>query len=228
MGPFEPVAFEAVTEPRQLKVFADPLRVRVLNRLKQRPATNQQVADALGEPQAKVLYHVRFLLAAGLIRLVEQRVRGGNVEKFYRATARLYGLRPGQPDAAAGLAAATLEAAVQEVSASEAAWPHQPPDWETRRAQLSPEREAEFLDRFRALVAEYWGGPAGTADATADATGAVEDPGAPWRCFAAVLYRDPAAPAAAEQDRAEPSPATKGQDAADSAPAERSPADRAS
>src|SRR5829696_5979233 len=94
MDTFLSEPFLVVDDPQQIKAFTDPLRVRVLVMLAERAATNQQVANLLGEPQAKVLYHLRFLLDAGLIRLVEQRVKGGNVEKYYRATARSYGLRP--------------------------------------------------------------------------------------------------------------------------------------
>src|SRR5215472_2003094 len=94
MEPFEPVPLQVISDPQQLKAFTDPLRIRVVNFLKPRAATNQQIADALGEPQAKVLYHIRFLLDAGLIRLVDQQIRGGNVEKYYRALAHLFALRP--------------------------------------------------------------------------------------------------------------------------------------
>lgn len=198
MEPFEPQPFRVVTDPQQLKAFTDPLRVRVLNQLRERAATNQQVAAALGEPHAKVLYHVRFLLDAGLIRLVDRRIKGGNVEKYYRAVARLFGLRPDEDMAASGLVGAVFEAVRQEVTASEQAWPDQRVSWETRRVRLPPERAEEFYHRFLALVAEYWGGPASLAD---DAAGQVaapdEDPTAPPLCFAAVIYRDPAEPGAA-------------------------------
>lgn len=197
MEPFEPQPFRVVTDPQQLKAFTDPLRVRVLNQLKQRAATNQQVAAALGEPHAKVLYHVRFLLDAGLIRLVDQRIKGGNVEKYYRAVARLFGLRPDEDTAAAGLVGAAFEGVRQEVAASEQAWPDQPVSWETRRVRLPPARADEFYRRFTALVAEYWGGPASLAEGDAGAVAiAEEDPAAPTLCFAAVLYRDPAESAA--------------------------------
>lgn len=191
MDSFVPVPFQLVSEPRQLKAFADPLRVRVIHLLAAEPMTNQQLADRLGEPQAKVLYHLRFLLDAGLIKRVEERVRGGNVEKYYRATARLYGLRPG-PDEYSTFAASMLESVLQEVAASEAAWPDQPIEWENRRLRLSPARAEEFNRRLLDLLAEYWGGPdSDDPNDVARARGAEEDPAAPRLCFAAVLYREP-------------------------------------
>ncbi len=188
-----PYPFQIVTDPQQLRAFTDPLRVRILNMLKDEPATNQQIAHALGEPQAKVLYHIRFLVDVGLIRLVEQRIKGGNVEKYYRAVARLFGLRDGD-HATPGIAVATLEAAQQEAAASEAAWPGEPPSSESRRGRLSPERAHEFHDRLLGLIAEYWGGPDPQAMEGGEVAEPDEDPNAPALCFTAVIYRDPTKP----------------------------------
>lgn len=191
MESFVPVPFQLVSAPRQLKAFADPLRGSIVRLLTQEAMTNQQLADRLGEPQAKVLYHIRFLLDVDLITLVEERIRGGNVEKYYRATARLYGLRPG-PDEPATFAAAMLESVLQEVAASEATWPDQPVEWESRRLRLAPARAREFNRRLLALLGDYWGGPdPEDPDDVGKAQIAEEDPEAPRLCFAAVLYREP-------------------------------------
>ena len=155
---FEPAAFQTVSEPKQLKAFSDPLRARLLRLLSNRPATNQQLADAVGEPQAKVLHHGRTLLNAGLIVLVEERIRGGNVEKYYRATARLYAFRP-TPDETAPLAGAVFDSVTQEVVSAATRWPDSPPTWEGRRARIAPARLEEFKERLQALIAEYWGTP---------------------------------------------------------------------
>lgn len=157
---FEPAPFQVVSAPRQLKAFTDPIRNRVLHILANQEATNQQLASLIDEPQAKVLHHVRFLLDVGLIVLVEQRVRGGNVEKFYRATARTYGFRP-DPSAIETLSGpvsgAVFESVTQELVASLKLWPDQPLYWETRRGRLTAERVQEFDKRLLALIAEFWG-----------------------------------------------------------------------
>ncbi len=133
---------------------------------------------------------MRFLLDVGLIRLVVERVKGGNVEKYYRATARLFGLRPPTEFGREGLASAALDAVRQEVAASEAAWPDVPVPWETRRLRLPADRVDEFYGRLVSLVREYWGGP--DTDGTASGAASVEeDASAPGVCFAAVIYRDP-------------------------------------
>ncbi|MDQ3525397.1 MAG: transcriptional regulator, partial [Chloroflexota bacterium] len=156
-------------------------RNRILHILADRPATNQQLAAALGDSQAKVLHHVRFLLDVELIRLVEQRVTGGNVEKYYRASARLYGFRP-EPSGMETLSGAVFEAVTQEVVASLSLWPEQDIGWEGRGARLSTERLKEFDSRLLALLAEYWGGPD---------TPAPDDPDGELMAFATVTYRFP-------------------------------------
>lgn len=177
----EPVPYQVISEPQQLKAFADPLRIRIMHILADRPATNQQLATALGEPGAKVLHHVRALLAADLIRLVDQRISGGNVEKYYRATAHLYGFRPG-PDDSETLSGAMFDSVTQELVASLRLWPEQGVNWEGRRARISADRLEEFNSRLRDLIAEYWGGPDGTA---------ANDPDGELMSFAAVSYRFP-------------------------------------
>ena len=179
--PFEPVPFQIVSDPQQLKAFTDPLRNRILHILSNREATNQQLAAALDQPQARVLHHVRYLLDAKLIRLVDQRIKGGNVEKYYRATARLYGFRP-DPEGSETLPGAVLESVTQEVMASLSLWPQQNLGWEGRRVRLTPERLKEFDDRLLALIAEYWGGPDRPAR---------DDPDGEQMAFAAVTYRFP-------------------------------------
>jgi len=186
---FEPVPFQVISDPGQLKAFTDPLRIRVINILREREATNQQIADALGEPHAKVLHHVRYLLDAGLIKLVETKISGGNVEKYYRATAHLYGIRPGEPEESREMPGAMFQAIQQEIVASQVAWPEEFIPWETRRARLSAERQDEFYRKLMALIAEYWGGPSNPDDPV-DAS-PLEDPSLPIQCFAAVMYRDP-------------------------------------
>ncbi len=178
---YQPDPFRIVSDPRQLKALSDPLRNRVLRILADREATNQQLAEMLDQPQAKVFHHVRVLLDTGLIRLVDQRIRGGNVEKYYRASARLFGFRPG-PEETAPLAGAVFESITQELVASVTLWPDPPPIWEGRRARIPADRLAEFEERLRALIEEYWGSPEKPAE---------DNPDADTMAFIALTYRFP-------------------------------------
>lgn len=182
---FEPAPFQVVSDLRQLKAFTDPIRNRLLHILASQEATNQQLAAMLDEPQAKVLHHVRFLIDVGLIALIEERVRGGNVEKFYRATARVYGFRPDPADIetiTGPVSGAMFESVTQELVASLKLWPDQPHYWGTRRGRLTPERVKEFDERLLALIAEFWG-DLGEPDA--------DEPDGELMALATTIYRFP-------------------------------------
>jgi DNA-binding transcriptional ArsR family regulator len=142
MNEFEPLATQLIDDPRQIKAFTDPLRVRVLVVLAERAATNQQVADALGEPQAKVLYHIRFLLDIGLLKLVDTRIKGGNVEKYYRAVARSFSIQP-TPELRGHVIGAEFQMLGDELAHSTQAWPGQ--QWVAMHARQLSRAQAEEL-----------------------------------------------------------------------------------
>ncbi|MCP5096604.1 MAG: helix-turn-helix domain-containing protein [Chloroflexi bacterium] len=73
-----------------VKLLSDPRRLAILQLLMQQPATLTQIGHALGSYPAKVRHHVKKLTSAGLIDLVETRIVGGTVEKYYQATAKAY------------------------------------------------------------------------------------------------------------------------------------------
>ena len=60
-----------------------PTRWRILGRLLEGPASNQELARALGAAKGTISHHVRVLDRAGLIRVVEERRVRGVVEKRY-------------------------------------------------------------------------------------------------------------------------------------------------
>jgi DNA-binding transcriptional ArsR family regulator len=106
----------------QIRALAHPERQRVLRLLTTGSMTNKQLADTLGESPARLHFHVRELLAAGLIELVEERPKGGVLEKYYRAAARSFRLEAAFGEAPAGeggLAGATLTAARREAARAE-------------------------------------------------------------------------------------------------------------
>jgi DNA-binding transcriptional ArsR family regulator len=186
--PFKPAPRLAVEDPKQIKAFADPLRVRLLVVLAERAATNQQLADEMDEPQAKVLYHLRFLLDAGLIVLVDTRIKGGNVEKYYRAVARTYDLRPSR-ELQAEIVSAELSAVSHDLSASIARYP-EAQRMVARTRRLAPQRAEEFFERLVALTDEFW--PTDDpGEHTDDASGFV---------FAAFIFRKPRDEAADDRE----------------------------
>jgi len=79
-----------LTTIEQLRVIADPLRIRILDTLISRALTVTQLGRQLGESPAKLHYHVRELERLGMVRLVMTREKEGILEKYYRAAARNY------------------------------------------------------------------------------------------------------------------------------------------
>ena len=71
-----------VTELEQLRVLADPLRMRILNNLFPQAQTAKQMADRLELPPTKLYYHFGELERVGLIKVVETRVKSGIIEKY--------------------------------------------------------------------------------------------------------------------------------------------------
>ena len=60
-----------------------PVRHRIVNVLRQRPATLGQLAAAMGLAKGTISFHVRVLREAGLVRLAgTQHVRGGTEQYF--------------------------------------------------------------------------------------------------------------------------------------------------
>lgn len=77
-----------INDPRYVKAFSHPLRVRIMGVLERRTASPRQIADVLGVKIGVVAYHVRTLERLGLIELIDEtRVRGA-VEHHYRSRGR--------------------------------------------------------------------------------------------------------------------------------------------
>jgi DNA-binding transcriptional ArsR family regulator len=82
-------------KPEQLKALGHPLRVRILEMLGQegdRQLTNRELAQRLGVDPGHLHFHVRMLLKAGLIELVDTDGRGR--EKPYRSVAKTFRVAP--------------------------------------------------------------------------------------------------------------------------------------
>jgi DNA-binding transcriptional ArsR family regulator len=77
----------------QMKVLADPRRIRILELLGEE-RTTKQVADILGEPPTRLYHHVAALARVGLIRLARTRQSRGAQEKYYVAVAKAFSADP--------------------------------------------------------------------------------------------------------------------------------------
>ncbi len=67
------------------RALADPLRLRLLERLWGQPQTAKELAEWVGLPPDRLYYHLTQLEQAGLIEIAEyRRLPGGKVERIYR------------------------------------------------------------------------------------------------------------------------------------------------
>jgi DNA-binding transcriptional ArsR family regulator len=183
-----PEASQVVSDLGQLTAFADPMKMRILRVLQHQEATIEQLADIVSENEATVAEGIRGLLELRLINEVGQNERSGADKNVYRATARVYNLRP-EPGVtgviSASVASATLDAVTREVVGSLTQWPNQRMNYEGRRARMSYDRAAEFNDKLVELITEYWGSPGQPVD---------EDPADPLMAFIGAWYRFPEEP----------------------------------
>ncbi|HVV90094.1 MAG TPA: hypothetical protein VHB53_06330 [Solirubrobacterales bacterium] len=86
------VGIQDFLSPQLAAAMSHPTRVHAMSILLERTASPRQVADEIGEPLNNVTYHIKQLRKLGCVELVRtERVHGGRViERFYRATRRLY------------------------------------------------------------------------------------------------------------------------------------------
>ncbi len=75
---------------QQIKAISHPYRIEILEAFEDSAATAKQIADKLGEPHAKVNYHIKTLLKVDILELVEEKVKLGIVEKYYMPAARTF------------------------------------------------------------------------------------------------------------------------------------------
>jgi DNA-binding transcriptional ArsR family regulator len=77
MARADPVPF-VLRSPEHFKALGHPVRHRIVNLLRQRPATLRQLTSALAIPKGTVAYHVSVLQDAGMVQVAQTRqVRGG-------------------------------------------------------------------------------------------------------------------------------------------------------
>jgi hypothetical protein len=76
-----------ISDLDQVRVLADPFRLKLLGAFGNRPRTTKQVAQELGEKPTKLYHHVEALKRLGLLVLTGTHPNRGTVEKYYQAVA---------------------------------------------------------------------------------------------------------------------------------------------
>lgn len=78
----------------RIRAYVHPVRMALLRALAAAPRTVTSVAREMKVHPANLTRHFKRLLELRLIRLVETRDTGRNLEKYYRAAARSFVVRP--------------------------------------------------------------------------------------------------------------------------------------
>jgi DNA-binding transcriptional ArsR family regulator len=73
-------------DPKMVAATSHPLRSEMFRLLRERRASPSELARVLQAPVGNTSYHVRRLAEMGLVKLVDQRERGGSIEHYYEAT----------------------------------------------------------------------------------------------------------------------------------------------
>ena len=146
----------------EAKALASPLRLRIIRLCMDASLTNKQIAEALGNDPASVLYHVRRLVRTGFLAPGEER-RGtrGAREVPYRSTGKSWQLEIVDEEQGRAGTAALVEAFIQDarrvgahnVEASRLGLRLTPAEHEELKTRL-----AELLDDFasRSSNGEPW------------------------------------------------------------------------
>ncbi len=82
--------FLIIKDAEVAKLLADETRCQILNLLKIKEMSTNQLAKILDKPASSIDHHLKVLKAAGLIELTSERRRGNIIERFYKASARHY------------------------------------------------------------------------------------------------------------------------------------------
>jgi len=104
-----------VAEPAQMRAMADPFRTQLIQLLRDRARSTQQISQELSIPKGTVGHHLKVLESAGLIRVVRTRKVRAVTEKFYGRTARLFLYQTEDPADGRAISAVTLRQAASEV-----------------------------------------------------------------------------------------------------------------
>jgi len=181
-----PQPVKLISDLETLKVITDPLRMRILSLLSERPRTVKDVAQVLNMPTTRLYYHFSLLEKHGLIRVVSTRVVSGIIEKHYQVTAYEFNvdrklLAPNAPTAGEGwrlVFSQTLDALQNDLTrlaedgslqalmeAEETQGEPVPMRISRALARLSRPQAQALVERLKDLVAEFENQPHSPDDA---------------------------------------------------------------
>jgi DNA-binding transcriptional ArsR family regulator len=152
-----PKQIYTITDRDQIKAYVHPTRMMLLRMLAKERRTISGIAKELGVHPANITHHFKLLEKVGLIRIVEKRDTGRNLEKYYRAVAYDFLVRDEAGDHA-GKKALALSILKDDLSAAI----RTANDDDEREvlallgtARLSKDNIEEFMKRLHELVRDF-------------------------------------------------------------------------
>jgi DNA-binding transcriptional ArsR family regulator len=101
------------------KALADPLRIRLLDWLRERPRSARELADCAGLPADRLYYHLGQLEQAGLIEVIEyRRLARGKAERVYAPAEAEPPGDDASPEETAAFLGSMLEATALDITAA--------------------------------------------------------------------------------------------------------------
>jgi len=158
----------SLTDPRQMRALAHPLRLRLLGLLRSDgPATATMLAGEVGESAALVSFHVRSLAAHGFVHEAPELARDGR-ERWWRASHPGMEWNPadfvGSPEGMAAAGALMSQIAERYAEAGRE-WLADAPNWSRDwidaadmsdwRLELGPDQTRSLRDELAAIVERY-------------------------------------------------------------------------
>jgi DNA-binding transcriptional ArsR family regulator len=136
--------------PAHFKALGHPVRHRIVNVLRQRPATLGQLASAMGLAKGTISFHMRVLREAGLVRMAgTQHVRGGTEQYFALVSA---GFRHEDAEAGTGFLVQAALAEMLPADGSESA--REPGRTVLRHLWLSEQQARTLAARLEDFVTQ--------------------------------------------------------------------------
>jgi DNA-binding transcriptional ArsR family regulator len=139
-----------VSDPAKLRAMADPFRVQLVQLLRNKARSTQEISQQLSIPKGTVGHHLKVLEAAGLIRVVRTRKVRAVTEKFYGRTARLFLYQTEDPADGRAISAVTLRQAANEVDLAPLV-----AGFGLVRARLSEKEIDRFERRLKKLMDDF-------------------------------------------------------------------------
>lgn len=153
-----PLLTLSLTTEKQIRAYVHPTRMTILASLASEKQTVSGIARQLGVHPANLTHHFKLLEKVGLIKLVEKRDTGKNLEKYYRAVSYNFTVSLGgesqvnkqalalsilRDNLSAGLKALNIQGGDQTVMAF------------LKTARLRPEEIVEFEKKLLILLNEF-------------------------------------------------------------------------